>query len=316
MNFFREISCEIEKTLFHEKIKIHPKYGKGSVDIYNLNPHVSMMSTDVNYKNTISIDYNMPSGFLEMNACFNGMILNKPRNRDERVLNNKELSIFQSNNKSHENSGTMIFPENTYLQSFCFAMDGDFSSQLFREGVYPFEESNSASTKLQNKVPELSFILHQMKNQHIAESFLPMYMESKMIEAMAVLSSAMLTSKETTITNQDIVQIHKIPQMLRDNMKTPPTIEIISKSLAMNRQKLQQLFQEEFGETLYAYHKRLRLNHAMMLLTDTTQTIEQISYDIGYSNPSYFSYTFKLETGITPNEYRKCQKENILQISI
>lgn len=308
MNFFREISFKIIQNSFHENIQIHPKYGSGSIDIYNINSNVSMIATDIIYYKLTEIDYSMPSGFLEMNACFNGMIHNKTKKYGERTLHNKELSIYVAAQNDYVNEGTLCFPTNTPIRSFCFAMDGNFTSHFFSNGQYPFEENQATSIKLQHRAPELSFILQQMKNQQIAEPFLPIYMEGKMMEAMAILSSAMLQKSEANTTAQDIVQIHKIPQILKDNIQNPPTIEALSKSLAINRQKLQLLFQKEFGETLYTYHKRIRLNHSKLLLTDTTQTVESISFDVGYANPSYFCSAFKSEMGITPSEYRKNQR--------
>ena len=49
----------------------------------------------------------------------------------------------------------------------------------------------------------------------------------------------------------------------------------------------------------------LRISTAKGLLEKSTKNIAEISNEIGYDNPLYFSRLFKKCTGLTPTEYRK-----------
>lgn len=53
------------------------------------------------------------------------------------------------------------------------------------------------------------------------------------------------------------------------------------------------------------YLKKIRVENAKNLLLNTDQTVEDISYAVGYSDIKYFSRLFKKLTGLTPTEFRK-----------
>jgi len=50
--------------------------------------------------------------------------------------------------------------------------------------------------------------------------------------------------------------------------------------------------------------KRIRLEHAKKLLSDSPYKVERISRLVGYENTKYFYRLFKKEIGMTPAEYR------------
>ncbi len=50
--------------------------------------------------------------------------------------------------------------------------------------------------------------------------------------------------------------------------------------------------------------RNIRLKHACRMLQQTKDPISEISYEVGFSNPKYFSNVFKANIGMTPREYR------------
>ena len=58
------------------------------------------------------------------------------------------------------------------------------------------------------------------------------------------------------------------------------------------------------------YRNRLRIEQAMSLLVNTNLNINEISCEVGFTYPRYFSSTFKSVTGMTPKQFRneKCNK--------
>lgn len=53
------------------------------------------------------------------------------------------------------------------------------------------------------------------------------------------------------------------------------------------------------------YLNYLRMIEAEKLLIDLEKEITDIAQDVGFSNPSNFSRSFKKFTGLSPSEYRK-----------
>jgi len=48
----------------------------------------------------------------------------------------------------------------------------------------------------------------------------------------------------------------------------------------------------------------IRIREAKKLLRASSESIQQLSYELGFSSPSYFIDKFKKATGMTPVEYR------------
>lgn len=57
------------------------------------------------------------------------------------------------------------------------------------------------------------------------------------------------------------------------------------------------------------YINRLRIEQAMSLLVNTNLNINEISCEVGFTYPRYFSSTFKSMTGMTPKQFRN---ENVI----
>lgn len=64
------------------------------------------------------------------------------------------------------------------------------------------------------------------------------------------------------------------------------------------------VFGEEMGQTFKEYLTELRIKRAKELLRTTTLRSSEISDQVGYNDPHYFSLVFRKSTGMSPKEYR------------
>jgi len=64
-------------------------------------------------------------------------------------------------------------------------------------------------------------------------------------------------------------------------------------------------FKQETGQTFVKYLTGLRINKAKDLLLYTAKKTYEIGEETGYESQSYFSTTFKKQTGMPPSEFRK-----------
>ncbi|SFL38112.1 AraC-type DNA-binding protein [Gracilibacillus orientalis] len=87
------------------------------------------------------------------------------------------------------------------------------------------------------------------------------------------------------------------------------SLENIAKRLHMNKYYLSHFFKKEFGVTIQEYILQRRLFEANKLLSDTEMPIHQIAEYVGFMSASSFNRRYKERTGITPNQYRKNNKE-------
>ena len=58
------------------------------------------------------------------------------------------------------------------------------------------------------------------------------------------------------------------------------------------------------------YINRLRIEKSVYLLTNTNLNINEISYEVGFTYPRYFSTSFKQIKGMTPTQFKEEKKKN------
>ncbi|MBQ7588049.1 MAG: response regulator [Lachnospiraceae bacterium] len=68
---------------------------------------------------------------------------------------------------------------------------------------------------------------------------------------------------------------------------------------------LSTVFSAQTGMTFIKYLTDYRMNKAKELLRCTSKRGSDISYEVGYKDPHYFSYLFKRTQGMTPTQYRE-----------
>ncbi|MEO6848528.1 MAG: helix-turn-helix domain-containing protein [Chthoniobacterales bacterium] len=103
-------------------------------------------------------------------------------------------------------------------------------------------------------------------------------------------------------------RIQKAADFLCANVAQPFSEKALAKTSGLSASRLRHLFTEQMGCSPRLFQERQRMARAKHLLTYSRQTISEISEDLGFENPFYFSLRFKKETGKNPRSYR----ENIL----
>ncbi len=97
---------------------------------------------------------------------------------------------------------------------------------------------------------------------------------------------------------------------LNQHYNTSWSIEKMADFCNLSPDYLSHLFKKEYHVTPVKYLTQIRLNKAKDFLSDENLSISDIAYLVGYSDPLYFSRTFKKSEQVSPQQYRK----DILQI--
>ncbi len=77
-----------------------------------------------------------------------------------------------------------------------------------------------------------------------------------------------------------------------------------AKAVNMSPNHFSSVFSQECGMTYIEYLTNVRIERAKKLLKNTTMRSSEIAYEIGFSDPHYFSFIFKKITGCSPQEFR------------
>ena len=98
--------------------------------------------------------------------------------------------------------------------------------------------------------------------------------------------------------------IAKLKKYIEENLGGELTRSVLAGQVYLSEDYITRLFIRETGQTLPVYIARRRMEKAAKLLRESTDPISKIAMEVGYSNFSYFSKTFRDYVGSTPNEYR------------
>ncbi|MBE2202870.1 MAG: helix-turn-helix transcriptional regulator [Chthoniobacterales bacterium] len=97
---------------------------------------------------------------------------------------------------------------------------------------------------------------------------------------------------------------------LRNAVESGEPLPSIRRMLEKSRYSyahLCRVFRAEYGIPPLKYVHGLRIDRAKLLLHDTTLSISEIAYRVGFGDPVYFSELFRKVVGTTPSGYRKAQ---------
>lgn len=98
--------------------------------------------------------------------------------------------------------------------------------------------------------------------------------------------------------------IAKLKRYIEENLGGELTRSVLAGQVYLSEDYITRLFIRETGQTLPVYIARRRMEKAAKLLRESADPISKIAMEVGYSNFSYFSKTFRDYVGSTPNEYR------------
>lgn len=82
-------------------------------------------------------------------------------------------------------------------------------------------------------------------------------------------------------------------------------LERLSGEMNMSKSTLYRKIKAMTGLTPLDFVRNIKMKRACMMLLARTQTISEVAYAVGFSNPKYFTKCFKEEFGMTPTEYQQ-----------
>lgn len=118
----------------------------------------------------------------------------------------------------------------------------------------------------------------------------------------------LLLPNGTKIKMQDAT-IKKVLKFVVDNIADPDMkIDDIAEAMGMSRSVLYGKIKNAVGITPIDFVRHIRIMKASEMLRETDDTLSNIAFAVGFSDPKYFSKVFKKEMGVIPSEYREKNK--------
>jgi transcriptional regulator GlxA family with amidase domain len=87
----------------------------------------------------------------------------------------------------------------------------------------------------------------------------------------------------------------------------PISLEQIAAHVGLSRYHFNRLFTRTTGRTPLAHLTQIRLKRAVDLIRYSTYTLEEIAWQVGYTNGGYLSKLFRRHFGLSPRDFRQGQ---------
>lgn len=100
----------------------------------------------------------------------------------------------------------------------------------------------------------------------------------------------------------------KVKKYIMENFHRDIGMDDAAKETNLSYHYFSKFFKDSTGKSFVEYLTELRVDKSRELLRDTNDSIKEICYKIGYSDPNYYCKIFKKVTGMTPTEYRDNQQ--------
>ena len=84
----------------------------------------------------------------------------------------------------------------------------------------------------------------------------------------------------------------------------------VSRQIYLNKNYLSELFSKKLGVTFTQYKNSVRIRHACELLDGGAGSITEVAMRVGFESSSRFSKVFRQQMGMTPQEYRRRDRED------
>lgn len=106
--------------------------------------------------------------------------------------------------------------------------------------------------------------------------------------------------------------VKKAQVFIEDNYQEKITIDQLADMLALGRRNLERRFKKATTNSVVEYIQRVKIEAAKNSLESSRENINEVMYNVGYTDPKAFRVTFKRITGLSPMQYRsKYNREKV-----
>lgn len=149
--------------------------------------------------------------------------------------------------------------------------------------------------------------LKEIKPEILQRSFIDAAVQDEehfKTELEAVLNVA-LEYRDSKMTGKYGDVILKAKKFIDENYADQnTTLTSVAEAVCLSPNHFSTIFSQECKITFIEYLTNVRIENAKRLMLETDLKGYDIAYECGFSDPHYFSYIFKKNTGLSPREYK------------
>ncbi|WP_439555737.1 helix-turn-helix domain-containing protein [Dyadobacter sp.] len=151
--------------------------------------------------------------------------------------------------------------------------------------------------------PLMLNLITDVCNSNVRTPMSGLLIQSKLLELLALQIGQFRgpVAQSTGLRMDEIEKLRMLKQYLDTHFLDELSLSQLSRVCLLNEFKLKKGFKELFGDTVFGYLRKLRMEYAERLLLDSGNTVEEVASRLGYEYAHHFSTAFKKFKGISPS---------------
>jgi AraC-like DNA-binding protein/mannose-6-phosphate isomerase-like protein (cupin superfamily) len=189
-------------------------------------------------------------------------------------------------------------------------LGGRYDSRIYREYIKPICNNKALSTiKLSPTIPwgqkSINKIIEAF-NAFTSSTFgYEMVVRTNLTEVWGLICiNQPNVFKNSNPITESRKRISKIIKFIHNNYENKLTIRLLAGVADISESECYRLFKKTLQTTPNDYILNHRLQVAAIKLVDSDETILNLTYELGFGSPSYFSKKFKERYSYTPRKFR------------
>lgn len=220
-----------------------------------------------------------------------------------------------------------MFKQNVFCPHRCHAGLVDFSVPIVQNNtLYGFIMAGQTASQ-DTRIPAIRMAtnLNALAGAEKYYKEVPQYSYDQIMSAMRILRSMTLayfffSEQSVTVSlrqqfGKDLAaiivsktirpEIQNAADYVKKHLYAKLSLRTIAEQVYLSEAYLSKVFKEEMNMNLSQYINSCRIEEAQKILRKSGISVELLSRQLGYNQPSYFCKIFKQFTGETPHVYRK-----------
>jgi len=140
-------------------------------------------------------------------------------------------------------------------------------------------------------------IFEQVKRQ------LPLYQFRVCAEVMRLLAETLSLDRLSTQPTRSQEIVEQAKAFIENHISTAFDLERLGAEVRLSLPHLNDVFKSYTGMTPYQYCIHVKINRAKEILALGQRSVKEISWQLGFDDPYYFSRLFKKKTGFSPSQW-------------
>lgn len=256
--------------------------------------------TGPEYSDSFSLSF-IRSGFFEYRSY---------RRRDEvhagRLLISKPGYEHTTRHIDNQPDVVTIFEfKRSFFEECILDVYGDKLPFIFR--------NNDIHSIMANATPGLEYLHHRIWKKVQSGKYDPLQVDEWVIglleKVMELLGSAVTPENIPDPLKQfHLGTVERAREYILSRFREPVSLQQLAAHCLVSPFHFSRIFKSVTGSSPHQYLSAVRLEHARVLLAETTAPVSDIAYECGYNSPEHFVTAFKQFHKVNPSSLRACEK--------